>query len=230
MSLPSIPLQYVGPRLVVSLAAVVLAVACSPGADGRSDSGDDEEYAGRTLEDPVPKPDFTLSRVSDGRPFDFRERTEGTLTLLFLGYTHCPDVCPVHMANLAAVLRDLPLEVRREIRVVFVSTDPRRDTPERIREWLDGFDPSFIGLRGTRSEIAALEDALGVPRSVVDGGEADSGAAEGAPDDYFVGHAAQVLAFERDDTARVAYPWGTRQQDWLRDLPRLVSRGAPDGS
>lgn len=235
MPLPSIPLEHAGPRLVCSLVVALLALTCSPGAEERSDSDDDETYAGRTLEDPVPKPDITLNRVSDGRPFDFRERTEGTLTLLFLGYTHCPDVCPVHMANLAAVLRDLPLEVRREIRVVFVSTDPRRDTPERIREWLDGFDPAFIGLRGTRSEIAALEDALGVPRSVVDGaGEAGSGppgrGPEGESDDYFVGHAAQVLAFERDDTARVAYPWGTRQRDWLRDLPRLVSRDAPDGA
>lgn len=212
-----------------SLLGVLLLAACSAGQDagedaaaGDLDDATEAEYAGRSLPEPVPKPDFTLSRVSDGTAFDFRERTRGTLTLLFLGYTHCPDVCPVHMANLAAVLGDLPLEARREIRVVFVSTDPERDTPERIREWLDRFDPSFIGLRGSRDEVAAIEEALDVPPSAVDEPDGD-------PDDYFVGHAAQVFAFEPDDSARVVYPWGTRQRDWLRDLPRLTGSDASRG-
>ncbi len=176
----------------------------------------DGDWAGQELPDPLPRPDFSLTDTG-GRPYDFRAETEGKLTLLFFGYTHCPDVCPVHMANIAAVMGDLPTEITRNMEVVFVTTDPGRDTPERLREWLDGFSSSFVGLRGSREEVTALERRLGLPPSVVDTVEA-----ERSGDDVFVGHAAQVLAFQPDDTARVAYPWGTRQRDWRRDLPRLA--------
>lgn len=202
------------PLLAALLAAgTVTGCTSGGGTDGDRDGG---PYAGHELDDPVVKPSFTLTDVEDGEPFHFREETDGYVTLLFFGYTHCPDVCPVHMANLAAVLRDLPWEVEKEVRVVFVSTDPRRDTPERIREWLAGFDPSFIGLRGSRGEVTEIERSLGLQPSVVD--------TSSTGDDYLVAHGAQVLAFGRDDTARVAYPWGTRQRDWLRDLPQLVKQ------
>lgn len=172
------------------------------------------------LERPVALPAAVLES-HEGRPFDLRADTRGTVTLVFFGYTHCPDICPVHMANLAAVFRDLPLEVTRRIDVVFVTTDPERDTPERLSSWLGALHPRFVGLRGGREAITALESELGIPVSVVSPDE------ETADGGYFVGHAAQVLAFTADDTARVAYPWGTRQRDWLRDLPRLVRGETP---
>lgn len=201
-----------GALLALALVAL-LTVACSPGEAG---SGSEGSYAGQELEEPVAKPSFSLTDVRTGRTFDFREETDGYVTLLFFGYTHCPDVCPVHMANLGAVMRDLPREVQQRIRVVFVSTDPARDTPERIREWLSRYHPSFIGLRGSRDEVTSIEKELGLSPSVVQAASDEA--------DYFVGHGAQVLAFGLDDTARVAYPWGTRQRDWLRDLPKLVKR------
>lgn len=223
------------PVLALALLAVGVVSGCSPGGDDRT-AGDassgsasgvpsDRLYGGVPLEAPVARPDFVLTDVSDGEPFRFREETEGLLTLVFVGYTHCPDVCPVHMANLAAVLPELPREVSDRIRVVFISSDPERDTPERIRTWLSSFDPSFIGLRGTRKEIRAVEQALGLPPSVVEEDRTRDGGASEEREDYFVGHAAQVLAFEMDDTARVGFPWGTRQRDWRRALPRLVRKG-----
>lgn len=172
------------------------------------------------LERPVALPEGVLES-HEGRPFDLRTDTRGDLTLVFFGYTHCPDICPVHMANLAAVFRDLPLEVTRRIDVLFVTTDPERDTPQRLASWLGALHPRFVGLRGSREQIVALEAELGIPVSVVSPEE------ETADGGYFVGHAAQVLAFTADDTARVAYPWGTRQRDWLRDLPRLVRGEVP---
>lgn len=175
-------------------------------------------WAGERLDEPVSRPDFVLTD-DRGRPFDFRAETRGHVTLLFFGYTHCPDVCPVQMANLAEVLRDLPLEISRELKVVFVTTDPERDTPERLREWLGALHPAFIGLRGTRQEVRALEESLGITPSVV---------RESDPGGYFVGHAAQVIAFGADGPARLVYPWGTRQRDWLRDLPRLVRETSPE--
>ena len=203
------------------LLALVVAVAstlhgCEPAP--RPDPG---AFAGTAVADPVHLPGVSLPTM-DGETFDLSADTRGSVTLLFIGYTYCPDVCPVHLANLAAVLNDLPLEITREVKTVFLTADPARDTPERLREWLGALDPSFVGLRGSRDEVNAVEDALGLPRSVVDPGEGG--------EDYFVGHAGQVLAFDRKGTARVAYPWGIRQRDWRRDLPRLVRGEWPEAS
>lgn len=196
----------------------VLAVA------GCSDAGAPpppvEGAGGRALETPVRLPDVTLTDHT-GRAFNLVDDTPGRVTLLFFGYTHCPDICPVHMANLAAVMRDLPREVTRPVDVLFVTTDPERDTEARLAEWLGALHPRFVGLRGTRRQIAALEEAVGVAGSVV---APDTPSPDGG---YFVGHAAQVLAFGPDDVARTAYPWGTRQRDWIRDLPRLVRGEVP---
>jgi protein SCO1/2 len=167
------------------------------------------------MEVPTPKVDFTLNDTN-GQPFHFLAQTEGYITLLFFGYTSCPDVCPVHLANLSAVLKELPWEVRSRIRVVFVTTDPERDTPARIREWLDAFDPSFIGLTGDRHEVNLIQASFGLPPAVLQGGTATN---------YIIGHASQILAFGFDNMARIAYPFGTRQADWAHDLPRLVRQG-----
>lgn len=196
--------------------ALGLAARLSPG----SADVDDASLTGVVLVDPVPKPAFTLDDT-EGQPFQFLERTEGKLTLLFFGYTHCPDVCPVHMANLAAVLNDLSLETRERIEVVFVTADPERDTPERIREWLNAFDRRFIGLRGSLEEVNAILAELRLAPVVHGQPDADG--------DYVVGHPAQILAFTPDGLLRAMYPFGTRQTDWAQDLPRLL-RFTPDAS
>jgi protein SCO1 len=183
----------------------------------------DPEDAIRQLPYPLQKPDFTFTDAS-GNPFDFRRETEGLGTLLFFGYTNCPDVCPVHLANIAAVLGELPPEVARRIKVVFVSTDPERDTPERIKSWLAAIDPEFVGLRAPIADVNAIEAALLLPSSIVQsahGAPLDSAAAH-ASGEYFVGHASAVVAFAPDGFAREMYGWGTRQQDWRRVLPQLI--------
>ena len=207
------------PFLPVLLAAL-LQPGCgeAPEAGGR-EPGPAPAFRGRVLAEAVPRPDFTLLDTA-GDPYDFLEETRGKTALLFFGYTHCPDVCPVHMGNLAAVLEDVGYERRREVEVVFVSTDPERDSPERIRSWLDRFDHSFVGLRGDRALVDSLQRSLGLPPSVLEPRAGDGS--------YAVGHAAQVLAFSPDGPARVVYPFGTRQADWAHDLPLLVSGTTPD--
>lgn len=234
------------------LFALLLLASCGCGAaSSESDaSGDGVEagpaaraqvtgYRGVVLPQPIPKSDFTLMDTQ-GEPFAFREETDGYVTLLFFGYTHCPDVCPVHLANLGAVLRNLDHRTRSRIRVVFVSTDPDRDTPERIREWLDAFDSRFVGLRGDLEEVNRIQAQFGLPPasrpaepgarsadldSAVDPAPDPQGRSGGAPGEeeaYIVGHATQILAFTPDGFAHVIYPFGTRQVDWAHDLPRLV--------
>ena len=189
----------------------------APDAGGR-EPGPAPAFQGRVLAEAIPRPDFTLLDTS-GQPYGFLEETHGKTTLLFFGYTHCPDVCPIHMGNIAAVLKDLGVERRREVEVVFVSTDPERDAPERIRSWLDRFDPAFVGLRGDRALVDSIQRSLGLPPSILEPRSADGS--------YAVGHAAQVLAFSPDGPARVVYPFGTRQADWAHDLPLLISGTIP---
>ncbi|HVM66813.1 MAG TPA: SCO family protein [Acidimicrobiales bacterium] len=166
------------------------------------------------IEAPVlPKPDFTLTDTS-GRPFSLPAETNGYVTLLYFGYTHCPDICPTHMADIALGLRDVPQSVRSRIKVVFVTTDPHRDSPSVIRHWLDSFDPSFIGLTGSDGAITAAETSVGMPPAEVE--PLGNG-------NYSVSHAAWVVAFTPDNLAHAIYPAGLDTPDvWAHDMPRLV--------
>jgi len=193
-------------RLAAASAAVLLCTACL------ADSPRPGELRGAVLPGPIPKAEFTLT-TTEGQPFDFRAETDGYVTLLFFGYTHCPDICPVHMANIAAVLRRLPPQTASRVKVVMVTVDPERDTPERLRTWLDAFDHSFVGLRGSTDEVNTVLRSLMLPPAIKQG-EGD--------EDYLMGHAAQVLAFTTDNRAHVVYPSGTRQTDWAHDIPLLV--------
>lgn len=211
-----------GPVRALAFSALALLTAAGCTAEGGSPDGEarDGGWAGRVLPRSIEKVDFTLTDTR-GEPYSFGAETEGRVALLFFGYTHCPDVCPIHMGNLAAVLQRLPADVRSRIEVVFVTTDPRRDTRERIRTWLDRFDPRFVGLRGPKEKVDSIQVALGLPPSVK----------EGSGDEYTVGHGANVVAFTPDGKAHLLYPHGTRQEAWARDLPKLVRQGwtAPDG-
>jgi protein SCO1/2 len=195
------------------LGALLVAAACKPaGAKAFNPAG----LAGPTVDPPLAKPDLVLTST-DGKAYDFRKETEGYVALLFFGYTHCPDICPVHLANIAAALSKSSPEVNNAVKVVFVTTDPGRDTPEVIRNWLDKFDRRFIGLTGDSAAIAgALRQLrLGSPTR------------ETLPNDtsYYVGHSAIVLAFSRDNLAHVVYPFGVRQADWAKDLQLLAGGG-----
>jgi len=169
-------------------------------------------FDGTVLEPPEPKPEFVLTDTQ-GQPFDFTTKTEGKLTLLYFGYTFCPDICPVQLAQLAAVMDRLP-DVERNSVVVFVTVDPERDTPEVIRTFLDNFNSTFVGLTGTVDQVEAAQRAAGVPVAVKIGDGAD----------YSMGHASQVIAYAPDGLAYTEYPYGTRQTQWVHDLPLIMDK------
>jgi protein SCO1/2 len=172
-------------------------------------------YRGGLVTPPLTKPQFTLTDTS-GAPFDFRVDTEGYVTLLFFGYTHCPDECPLHMAAIATSLQQIPREVRDQVKVVFVTADPVRDTPTALRAWLNHFDRRFIGLTGSVAAIEAAQRAAQVPAA------SKTVLANRA---YEVGHASFVLAYTKDNLAHVIYPGGITPMDWAHDLPVLVKEG-----
>ena len=156
---------------------------------------------------PTEKPDFVLTDT-DGNPFDFRADTEGATTLLFFGYTHCPDICPPHLAQIAQVL-SLPSSPTN-VKVVFVTVDPERDTPEVIRSFLDAFSPSFIGLTGDPEVIADAQVQTGVPVAIID--EPDESG------EYLVGHSGEMRGYAPNGLGYVTFPFGTRQSQFAHDL------------
>jgi protein SCO1/2 len=207
------------PRPARGAAAVVALLAVA--ACSRSGGWDPQHLGGAVLTPAIPKPDFVLTDTR-GQPFDFRARTQGTVALLYFGYTHCPDVCPLQMAHIAAALHRLDPLVRRQVRVVFVTVDSARDTPQRLRQWLDQFDSGFVGLTGGLERVNAIQTRthiLAASRPEPDG--------HGG---YTMGHSAAVLAFTRDDTAHVAFPSGVTQDGWIADVRRLVEAGPPPPS
>jgi protein SCO1/2 len=188
------------------LAGCLLLVAC--GQDLSSG-----ELQGEAVDPPRPKPNFVLTDTQ-GRGYDFTAETEGKLTLLYFGYLHCPDICPVHLAQIAEVFDQVPA-IARDAEVVFVSVDPGRDSPEEIREFLDRFDTRFVGLTGSIEEVEAAQTAAGVPLARFVG--------EGA--DYTVDHAGWVIAYAPDGLNHARYPFGVRQSMWSNDLRILAEIG-----
>jgi protein SCO1/2 len=192
--------------------ALALAIGCKPAAPRPFNP---DGLSGPQILPPLPKPELVLT-TTEGKAFDLKRETEGYVTLLFFGYTNCPDVCPVHMANIAGAMKRLGPDITNKIKVVFVTVDPARDTPEVIRTWLDHFDQRFIGLRGDSASVASAFTQLRLGQSIHEPG-VDSAR-------YTVGHAAIVLAFSTDNLAHVVYPFGIRQADWSKDLTLLVER------
>lgn len=175
--------------------------------------GKRDTYRGGLVAPPLPKPRFILEDTS-GRPFDFWNKTKGSVTLLFFGYTNCPDQCPLHMATIGLALKKVPANIADEVKLVFVTTDPVRDTPAVLRRWLDNFDERFIGLTGKEEDLARVQNAAGVPPA------RKAGLSNG---NYGVAHANFVVAYTKDNLAHVIYPSGIRKDDWVHDLTLLVS-------
>jgi len=208
--------RSVVPALVVL--ALLALVGCTPTTTTATLAAADDSaelapgWNGVAVEGAPQMPAATLAD-DDGQPYDLRAHMRQRPTLVYFGYTHCPDVCPVHMANIAAALDESAVR-EEQVNVVFVTVDPVRDTPEVLDDYLANFDPSFVGLSASRDVIDDVVTGLGLPGPVVEG-DPDS-------DSYTMGHPSQVFAFDTDGRARIAYPFGTRQSQWVEDLPKLV--------
>jgi protein SCO1/2 len=172
----------------------------------------DDEFAGLDLAEPYRRPTFTLTDTTGGQ-YDFRAVTGGRPTLLFFGYTQCPDICPTTMADVAVALRGLEADVAEQVQVVFVTTDPTFDTPDVLGEYLGRFDAdlpsSFVGLTGSQEAIDAAQLSAGVPLAEEDGRM----------------HSSLLLLYGSDDEAKVAFDAGNTARDIADDL-HLVLGGA----
>jgi len=167
-------------------------------------------YRGAYLQRPYAMPEGRFT-ATDGRSFDFRGDARTPVTLVFFGYTHCPDLCNTVLADVAAALRRVDPAVRAKVSLVFVTTDPERDPPAVIREYLDRFDASFLGVTGPMPLIEAAARQLGVPLT----------GPEKVPGGYEVGHGVQVVGFVGQQ-GRVVWTQGTPVGDLTYDFAKLA--------
>ncbi|MFF8292741.1 SCO family protein [Streptomyces sp. NPDC016309] len=216
------------PVLAAVLAAVSALTLSACAGDGKDASAGSAaglsadaspDKPGTVLDRPFEKPNLVL-KDTKGAPYDLRERTKGKPTLIYFGYTHCPDVCPLTMSNIAVAYKELPPADRAKLQVVFVTTDPERDTSAELAKWLPGAgDPSFIGLTGDFPTIQAGARQIGIgidpPKKEKDGSVVSM-------------HGAQVIAFSpRTDQGYVVYDDDTTAEDYEKDLPKIIKGENP---
>jgi protein SCO1/2 len=174
--------------------------------------GKPETFHGTTYVEPYPRAtEFSLPR-GDGGSFQLSSM-RGKIVLLFFGYTSCPDVCPTTLAELNQALGKLSKDESSRVRVVFVTVDPGRDTPERVQTYVDHFNPDFIGLSGTEDELSKIWKEYGVTREIV-----DSTSVAG----YLVNHTARVTLIDGNGNLRVSYSFDTPVNDIVHDLELVL--------
>ncbi len=186
---------------------------CTPSSTPTADADGDGYIGGTSLPNPYRLPAASLTD-STGAIRDLATSTDQPVTLLFFGYSHCPDVCVAVLGDVALALQRVDPTVREQIQVVFVTTDPARDNPAVLRRYLDRFDPAFIGLTGALPTISKVARSVGVEieagRTLPSGG-------------YDVGHSAQLIGFDHQAGVVIWTP-GTAVGDLAHDLALLVER------
>ena len=167
-------------------------------------------WHGTTVPDGYPLPAVPFTDTA-GASTTLADEARTPVTLVFFGYTHCPDICNVVLANMASALRGTSPAVRNDVRLVFVSTDPQRDTTKIVRGYLDRFDPHFAGLVGPVDDVAKAARALYISYERPDGSTGGS---------YLVDHGTYTTAFVRGQ-ARLVWSDTTPVADIRADLVRL---------
>jgi protein SCO1/2 len=170
-------------------------------------------FRGGVLDPPQPAPDFTL-RAADGGEFRLSGQ-RGRVVVMAFGYTFCPDVCPTTLAEFAQIKGRLgPAD--KQVQFLFITVDPERDSPERLRAYTGAFDRSFLGLTGTAGQLEAVRKAYGVTahKRVVAGTSAA----------YLVDHSALIYVVDREGRLRLMFPFGTSIDDMTHDIKLLTGR------
>jgi len=195
--------------LLVGLASLLLIAGVAVGVFLSSKTG---SFRGTWYAEPYPvAKEIELNR-GNGSKFRLSD-IRGKAVLLFFGYTSCPDVCPTTLAELKQALDELGEEKAKQVQVLFVTVDPERDNPERTQEYVNHFNPKFIGLSGTESELIPVWQDYGVFREIVDGTSASG---------YIVNHTARVTLIDQEGNMRVSFAFETPVEDIVHDLKLLL--------
>lgn len=168
-----------------------------------------------TLYDP-PRPAPAIPGINwDGQPFELAA-LQGRVVLLFFGFTYCPDACPLTLAELRQLHNDLG-DQAEDVVVVFVSTDPERDTPERLGQYVTLFDPSFYGVHVTASDLPAVKQAYGVYS------ERNTAVAANSTDGYLIDHSGYIYVIDQRGNLRMAFGYSLPKDGLLADVRHLLA-------
>lgn len=157
-------------------------------------------------------PDFSLTD-QDGQPVSLSQ-LKGKWTVLFFGYTFCPDICPTTLAQLRQIKSELPSEAVDKLRIVLVSVDPDRDTPQQLKQYLGYFDKQFVGLRAPVDTLQKLANAVSIPYIPADTSKPG----------YTVDHSGNLALLGPDGTQRGFIRAPLNSQKLVAQLPGLVER------
>jgi len=191
-------------RALVCLLLLGLLAACAPAkrTDFKATDITGAEF-GKTLA-------LTDHNGMKRRLEDFR----GKLVVLFFGYTHCPDVCPTTLADIATAFKLMSPADAARVQVLFVSVDPERDTPEMLKQYVPYFHPSFLGLHGTPAEIAVAAKEFRIHyRKHIEPGAGD----------YLVDHTAGSYVLDTNSRLRLFQPFAQPPDEIAHDLKLLLS-------
>ncbi len=168
-------------------------------------------FNGQIVEPPVAAADIVMVATNGERValHDFA----GQITLVYFGYTFCPDVCPATMSVLSSAMERLTTSQRERVQVVMITVDPARDTPEKLAGYLAHFDPSFIGMVGTEVEIAAAAAAFSAIYHKHEGTVATG---------YLIDHTASVAVIDQQGQWRLTLPFGLSRDQVVADIKHLL--------
>ena len=167
-------------------------------------------YQGVLIDPPAQAADFTLVD-QNGSPFRLSEQ-RGKLALIFFGYTNCLDVCPATLAEFMQIKTALG-DQAADVRFVFITVDPERDTQQRIKTYLSAFDPEFIGLTGDSAALEAIWRSYGVYVERSD---------PGGSSDYMVDHSTRTYLIDPQGNWRLNYPFGMEYEKISQDILHLL--------
>lgn len=216
-SSPRLRLTSRGPSRPFTLARLALVLAAAPGC------ASDLPFYGTPVAPERDAPPLVVPAVEGGSAFDLAAE-RGRVVLVAFGYANCPDVCPTTMADWARVRRALG-DAASGVRFVLVSVDPSRDTPQRMREFVRGFDSTFIGVVTDSAATARAVEGFGAgaaPSAMPGGSPPPAHAGHAMPDASVLGHGTRTYLVDRDGALRFTYDAGTPPDAIAGDLRRLV--------
>ncbi|HSQ27642.1 MAG TPA: SCO family protein [Anaerolineales bacterium] len=170
-------------------------------------------YQGVTIDPPAQAADFTLED-QNGNLFTLSEQ-RGNVILIFFGYTNCPDVCPITLSEYKQIKAKLGPKAEN-VKFVFITVDPERDSVKRMQLYMKNFDAEFIALTSDRQTLEAVWEDYGVYQE-----RQDVGSAAG----YLVDHSARTYAIDTQGLWRINYPFGMEVEKIYQDIIHLLREG-----
>ncbi len=170
------------------------------------------QFNGGEISPPAAAPALELSD-QNGEAFTIAQ-DEGNVSLIYFGYTTCPDLCPTTLNDFAIVKEELGEEAASDVDFIMVTFDPERDTQARMKEYLNFFDPEFIGLRGDDAQTQQFLKDYGVTVNRVDYPNSSTG--------YLLDHTALIYVIDKEGRLRLTYPYGTDPLMIAEDVQHLV--------